>query len=309
MKEVIQQHFRIHRTRFERASLEFGLDPLVSYILIPILFLGLSFVWMSKDTLTQWTYIFPPAFVLFIISHPDRLQFYKQIYTKVIFSKIRWIENFLIAIPFLLFMLFKTLFLPLIVLLFITIVISIKDRNDWISIAMPTPFYRFPFEFTSGFRYSWILILGLYALAIISCFVGNEALGIFSVISLTLSSTVYYQYPETEYFVWIHNMDSKTFIIHKIKIAIGYTLLIVTPMLILVVFMWPSYALWTILGVLSALMFLATAIVAKYTMYPQFFNLPLVLVMSLGFVAPPLLLILFPILFNKAVKNLKPILS
>ena len=302
MKEFIQQHFSIHRIRFERASLEFGLDPLVSYILIPILFVGLSFVWMSKDMLTQWTYIFPPVFVLFIISHPDKLQFYKQIYTKDIFSRIRWIENFLIAIPFLLFLFFKSLFLPFIVLLSITIIISMKDRNEWTPIALPTPFYRFPFEFTSGFRYSWILIIGFYALAIISCFVGNETLGIFSVITLALSSTFYYQYPETEYFVWIHNMDSKIFIIHKIKIATAYTLLIVMPMLILVVVMWPSYTLWTVLGVLSALMFLATAIVAKYTMYPHFFNLPLVLAMSLGFVAPPLLLILFPILYNKAIK-------
>ena len=63
------------------------------------------------------------------------------------------------------------------------------------------------------------------------------------------------------------------------------------------------------LGVLSALMFLATLIAAKYTMYPQLDNLPLVLALLLGLVAPPLLLILFPILYNKAIKNLKPILS
>jgi len=79
-------------------------------------------------------------------------------------------------------------------------------------------------------------------------------------------------------------------------------------MFILVVVVWPSYLLWTVSGVLSALMFLATVIAAKYTIYPQLFNLPLVLALLLGLVAPPLLLILFPILYNKAVKNLKPLL-
>tara|TARA_B110000046_G_scaffold38559_1_gene42396 strand:+ start:12500 stop:13429 length:930 start_codon:yes stop_codon:yes gene_type:complete len=309
MKRVIQQYFSIHRIRFERASLEFGLDSLVSYLFLLILFVGLSFVWMSKGKLTQWTYICPPTFVLFFISHPDRLQFYKQIYSEYTYSTIRWIENFMIVIPFLLFMLVNSLFLPFIALLSITIILSLKDRKLLTSIVLPTPFYRFPFEFTSGFRYSWILIIGLYALTIISCWVSNEALAIFSVLTLALTSILYYQNPETEYFIWIHNMDSKTFIIHKIKIAICYTLLIIIPMFILVVVMWPSYLLLTVSGVLSALMFLATLIAAKYTMYPQLFNLPLVLALLLGLVAPPLLLILFPILYNKAIKNLKPILS
>ena len=309
MKRVIQQYFSIHRIRFERASLEFGLDSLVSYLFLLILFVGLSFVWMSKGKLTQWTYICPPTFVLFFISHPDRLQFYKQIYSEYTYNTIRWIENFMIAIPFLLFMLVNSLFLPFIALLSITIILSLKDRNLLTSIVLPTPFYRFPFEFTSGFRYSWILIIGLYALTIISCWVSNEALAIFSVLTLALTSILYYQNQESEYFIWIHNMDSKTFIIHKIKIAICYSLLIIIPMFILVVVMWPSYLLLTVSGVLSALMFLATLIAAKYTMYPQLFNLPLVLALLLGLVAPPILLILFPILYNKAIKNLKPILS
>ncbi len=309
MKEIIQEHFKIHRTRFERASLEFGLDPWVSYVLIPILFIGMSFLLLSKDILTQWSYIIPPVFILFILSNPARLRFYKQIYSESTFKTIRTFENFIVAIPFLFFMLFKAVYLPFIVLFLATIYISIKNRNDWFSVALPTPFYRFPFEFTSGFRYSWILIIGLYILVIIAWSVNNEALGKVSVITLCLSSTLYYQNPESEYFIWIHNMDSSSFIQHKIKIALNYTLLLATLMLLLVILAWPSYALWTILGVLCALLFLATTIVAKYTMYPQIFNLPLVIALSLGFVAPPVLLILFPYLYNKAVKNLNPILS
>ena len=308
MKEVLKQHVSLHRTRFERASLTFGLNPWVSYTLIPIIFVGLSFLWFSHGKLTEWTYVIPAVFILFIISQPDRLRFYKQIYSDNIFFKIRWLENFLIAIPFLIFMIFKTAYLPFLVLLSITILLGIKDRSDWTSFALPTPFYRFPFEFTSGFRYSWILILGLYALALISCSVDNEALGIFTLIALTLSSTIYYQNPETEYFVWIHNMNSKSFLKHKIIIALSYTMLIVFPMLTLVIFVWPSFTMWTIIGVLSSLMFIATTIVAKYTMYPHIFNLPLLLVLSLGFVAPPILLIIFPILYSKAAKNLKHIL-
>ena len=309
MKEIIKQHFTTQQLRFERASLEFGLSPLVSYLLATILFIALSILWLSKGNLSQWSYAIPAILILFVMAHPDRLRFYKQIYSERAFDYIRRIENLILVSPFLLVLLLYGYYLVAVILFLIILLISENGRGRWTTITLPTPFYKYPFEFASGFRYSWILIIGSYSLFIISYCVNNEALGIVTLISLSLSSTLYYQYPEKEFFIWIHSHDSKSFIIQKIKIGLGYTFLIVFPMFFMVLFTWPSFALWTILGVVSALMFVATTIVAKYVIYPHLFNLPLVLLLSLGLIVPPLLLFIFPYLMNRAIKKMKPILS
>lgn len=309
MKEIIYNHLRLQRTRFERASTEFGLHPTVSYILACLLFAGMSYMLLSRSTIEKWEYITTAILVFYLLASTDRLRFYKQIYSAKTFTRIRLIENAIVLAPFVPFLIYFGAYHQLIALISIAGLMSILNGTKLGSFTLSTPFYRFPFEFTAGFRLSWIVILGLYILAFIAITVDNSLLGIFALLILTLSSIMYYQYPEPEYYIWIHNMDSRSFLIHKIKIALGYTTLVCLPLLVVIIFVWPTLTLWVILGMVCALLFLSTCIVAKYSMYPNIFNLPIALALSLGFVAPPILLILFPYLFKRAAQTLKSTLS
>lgn len=309
MKQIITSHFGLQRTRFNRASIEFGLAPIVSYALIIIIFCGLSYMLLSRGEIEQWEYTIGPIILIFIFSDPDRLRFYKQIYSHKVFTGIRISENLIITLPFLFFLIAFKAFIPSIIIFGLALIASILNRGIAYSISIPTPFYKYPFEFASGFRMSWLFLIVLYIIFSIAVYVDNSYLGIFTLTITALCSTAYYQTQEALYFIWIHKMDSKSFIIHKIKIAIGYTLLTIIPLLITAIIVWPYMTLWIVLFCICALLFIATSITAKYAIYPNIFDLPLTIALSIGFIAPPLLLLLLPYLFKKASQNLKHILS
>lgn len=309
MKQIIRNHFKLQHLRFERASIEFGLAPIVSYVLITIIFSLLSILLLSRSIIEHWEYVILAFIILFLFSNPDRLRFYKNIYSKEIFVRIRWIENLLIVLPFLFFLFLFKAFIPVLPLLVLTAIASSTNRNIISSFTLPTPFYKYPFEFASGFRMSWLLIIILYVIFSIAAYVDNYYLGLFVLLSTALCSTFYYQTQERLYYIWIHKMDSISFIIHKIKIAIGYTFLTCFPLLISAIIIWPTMTIWIILLFLCSLLFISTLITAKYAMYPQIFNLPITIVLSIGFAAPPALLLLFPYFLKRASKNLKNILS
>lgn len=309
MKSIIQNHFILHRTRFERMSIEFGLSPTVSYLLILLIFVGLSYTLVTRGEVEKWGYIIPVFYLQYWIASAERLQFYKQIYSHSSYLNIRWIENGLIALPFILILVFTGGYWQAFTIVVGSSVFAIINRTSYSAFAIPTPFSRYPFEFTSGFRLGWILVVVLYSLFIISINVDNDLLGLFSLMMLVLSSLSYYQYPEPQYFIWIHKMNSQSFLFRKIRIAVLYSLYLSVPMLTVLLFVWPQIAMWAVLGYVHGLVFLSTYIMAKYSMYPNVFHLPIAIALAIGLVMPPLTLFLFAYLFYKADKNLNPMLS
>ncbi len=309
MKQVIRSHFDLQLTRYERASTRFGINPWLSYFIISIIFSVLSVIILLRGSLEQWEYIVPALILMFLISDADRLKFYKKIYSQKIYHQIRLIENFLISIPFILFLILFKAFIPGIALIILTLMASLFSNTVSSSIYLPTPFYKYPFEFAAGFRLSYLFIILLYIIFTIAAVVNNSYLGIFIFVITALSTTFYYQTQEAVYFIWIHKMSSQEFLIHKLKIALSYTFLTTLPMLITSIIIWPSMILWLVLWLIFALLFIASTIMAKYSMYPYIFNLPIALALSISFVIPPFLLVLFPYLFRRAANNLKPILS
>lgn len=309
MKHFIKSHFNLQRIRFERASIEFGVSPLISCILGFIVFVGLSIALLMRGNQEQWLYILLPIIIIYLLSDTDRIKFYKQTYSKKTFLQVRFFENMLVSIPFIICLISFKAIIPAVVLFLILSTSIFINPNVTSLIALPTPYYKYPFEFTAGFRLSWPILIIHYIIYINAVAVSNSYLGTFTLISTALCSTLYYQFQEASFFIWIYNLDSKNFIFYKLKIALSYTLLTCLPLLITSIIVWPYMTHWILLLLFFALLFISSIITAKYVMYPNIFNLPLALLLSIGFVIPPLLLFIYPYLYRRASRNLNSILS
>jgi hypothetical protein len=66
------------------------------------------------------------------------------------------------------------------------------------------PLYKYPFEFTVGFRTNYFMFFITYFLAIMAIHVDNFNLGIFSLILVFLSCSAILQIQKNEFYVLFH---------------------------------------------------------------------------------------------------------
>ena len=110
-----------------------------------------------------------------------------------------------------------------------SILFVLKSRFNF---HLPTPFYKYPFEFTIGFRTNFILYIFAYFLTIMSIVVSNFNLGIFSLIATIIGCTTYFTYSENKFYIWIHSLNPKEFLYAKSKMIVLYTTILCSPILI-----------------------------------------------------------------------------
>ncbi|MBL7814437.1 MAG: hypothetical protein JNL70_05480 [Saprospiraceae bacterium] len=175
--------------------------------------------------------------------------------------------------------------------------------------TIPTPFGNFPFEFTIGFRKSFVLIIAIYALTGIAIYVGNFNLGLFVLLGVGLLGAFFYNTTEPYFFIWIDSRDEKDFILYKIKVAILYTTLLALPISTALAFSHP-HDIWLILGfqILSYL-YVVLGLLGKYAAYPSDLNLKQAFAIALCYMAPPVLVFIIPLFYKHALDRLKPILK
>lgn len=305
MKEYFALQFTLTNRRFRDA----GIVPIFGYFIFTIGFYLLS-TYLFKTTEFAG-YLYPVLYINLAIrlSETQRCEFLTICFGDNQFKKIRITENLICTIPFISFLLYKQLILPIAFIILLSIILALLHFPVTFNYTIYTPFSKRPFEFTTGYRNTFPFFIIAYALVIIAGIVNNFNLGIFSLMIVFGLSLSFYLSLENEYFVWNYSTNPRNFLLNKIKTALLYSAALAIPIVVLLSFYFQQSIDLLFIFLLIGWGWIICAIVSKYSSYPNKINIPNGLLLVLCLMQPPILIILTPILFYKAEKRLKNVLK
>jgi hypothetical protein len=292
-----------------RRLIDLGLVPLVSYPLLLVGFIGLSLFLFLKVEFAPYIYVLVSLAVTAKLSETGRNDFLRLWFKKQVYLQIRLLENLIVTLPFVLFLLYKEEFLASAILLAAAALLSLNSFKTDLNITIPTPFYHRPFEFLVGFRSTYLLFPVAYGLTVFALINANFNLGIFSLLLVIMVVLSYYSQPEGEYIVWSFKLSPRMFLWQKMKTALIYTSMLCLPILTALGIAYGSELL-TIMAVFAmGCLLLMMVILAKYAAYPHEMNLPEGVILALSVAFPPAMLVFAPFLYTKAVRHLNSYLG
>lgn len=300
MKEYFQLQFRMAGRSLKDA----GLHPQLTCVILIPAFFALSVYLFLKVKFAAPGYVLLALMTTGRLSDKSRTDFLKLCFPAEKFRKIRVAENFLVTLPFLIFLLYRQAFLYAVILVILSVLLALVNFRTVTGWVIPTPFYKKPFEFTTGFRNTVYFIMVAYILTGIAVYISNFNLGIFSMLLVFVLTMGYYTNPENEFYVWVYNLSPKQLLFEKMKTAVFYSAMLVLPVFLVLGVFFPHKAGISFLFLCTGWAFLVCMIVNKYAAYPGELHLiqGILLAVCIGF--PPLLLVFIPYLFSKSVTRL-----
>lgn len=292
-----------------RKLTDFGLNPIIGFILLLTGFIGLSIYLFSKTEFAEYVFILIALSFVSKLSETRRNDFLKYCFIDTEYQKLRLTENYIIALPFIAFLVYEQLFPSVILLTILTLLMALVNFNSTFNYTLPTPFYKRPFEFAVGFRSTFYLFFFAYFLTFMAISVGNFNLGIFALLLVFLVSLSFYSKPENEYYVWSFITTSKGFIIEKIKVGLVYSTILSIPILIVLGIFFLSEINTLLIFQLLGYVYLVTIILAKYSAYPNEMNLPQGILIGISLLFPPILIGIIPFFYLQSTKRLNDILG
>lgn len=305
---MIKEYFLLQFTMLNRQLKELGIEPLIGCVVGFVVFFGVSGKLFEKTPFAEYLYVLLALSLILKLNEVNRNIFLKLCFSKNDFHKVRIIENLFVSFPFFCFLFYQEKFVSLVLLLFFAVLlalISFKNKSEFI---LPTPFYKYPFEFTIGFRENYFLYFLAYFLTFMSIRFNNFNLGIFSLIVSFVLCFKYYMNSEDKFYVWIFSLNPKEFIRYKIFIILLYSTILSLPIIISL-----GLFFYTKIDILLSFqafgyLFLFTVMLAKYSVFPEKMNIRFGIVLALIVWIPPLLVLVIPYLYIKSINKLKEIL-
>ena len=305
----MKEYFALQFTMTNRRLQDAGVVPIFAYFILTIGFYLLSTYLFKKTEFAVYIYPFLYINLVVRLSETRRCEFLTICFGDTQFKKIRIAENLICTIPFVSFLLYKQLIIPIVFILLLSIILALLNFRTKFNYTIYTPFSKRPFEFTTGYRNTFPLFIIAYALVIIAVNVNNFNLGIFSLMFVFGLSLSFYLPTENEYFVWNYSLNPRNFLINKIKTALLYSSALAIPIVVLLSFYFQQSIGPLFIFLLIGWGWVICAIVTKYSSYPNEINIPNGILLALCLALPPMLIILTPIFFYKAEKRLKNILK
>ena len=302
-------YFNLQIKLFNRHIKANDINPVVAWFILLILFVAVSIYFFNSTEYAAYLYPLIPVIFWAWLSSSKRNAFLKTTFSKKEYRRLRIIENSLITLPFLLFLILKQYYLIPLLLFIAANIFSFFEVKLRTSLVIPTPFYKKPFEFIAGFRSLLPGIILAYFLTTMGILAANFNLTISGLILLILCCLSFYINPEKDFFVWVHAATTKRFLFQKIKIAFWYSLLLIAPVLITLVIFYPEK--WWIVFTIQLIGFLVicVSILGKYAAYPSEFNLPQAFGIAFSILFPPLIVLILPLFYWLSLKKLNPILN
>lgn len=305
----MKDYFILQFKMLNRQLTEWGIQPVIGYAVGLFAFIGISVKLFEETQFAEYIYIVLALSLVIQLNEINRNDFLKLWYSKTEYIKIRIVENLIVSIVFITFLLFQEKYLSSILLFISACLFSLLDLKNKSSFIVPTPFYKYPFEFTVGFRSNYFLYFFAYFLTFMSISVDNFNLGIFSLILSLLSCLTYYTNSENEFYVWIFSLTPKEFIRYKLKNIILYSTILCLPILIAL-----SLFFYTKIEIIVGFQFLGylfifTTMLAKYSVFPEKLNIRFGIILAITLWLPPLLLLIIPYLYIQSIKKTKEILQ
>ncbi|MEP7321677.1 MAG: ABC transporter permease [Saprospiraceae bacterium] len=305
MKFYVSLQYRM----FKRQLSAFGIHPLLGQILIVILFIGFAYILFNRTQYASYLIVLAGVYSITLLAESKRNTFLRSIFSLKKYRIIRLIENIAVALPFGIVLLFQGEFVKCGLLILIAWILSTNSIDNKISYKIVTPFSRHPFEFTVGFRNTFIGILFAYFLAIISIKAGNFNLGIFAMLLIVAICISYYLEMEDDFFIWIYKGSPEGFLKYKLKIALGYCTVLCIPIWILLAIIYPGRLMVLFIFFLLGLSYLIAILFGKYAYYPNQPSVSQAVLVGSCIFFPPLLLFVIPHLYFKSTKSLNVLLS
>jgi hypothetical protein len=305
MKEYFELQYRMTNRRFKDA----GFEPFLAYLILTVGFVGLSIYLFHKTEFAEYIYVLSALTLIGKLSETRRTEFLKICFGNTKLKKIRVTENLISSLPFLIFLLYKQLFLSALLLFVLTTILSLLNFRTTLNFTIWTPFSKRPFEFTTGFRNTFYLFFAAYALTVIAVSVNNFNLGVFAMLLVFATTSSFYTKPENEYYVWTYNINAGEFLFSKIKTAILFSTLLALPIAMVLVSFYSQNIGILSLFFLAGWAFLISIIVSKYSAYPDEMNITHGILLALCIWFPPILDVLIPYLFKKSENRLSSLLK
>jgi hypothetical protein len=308
-KHKMKDYFELQYVLTNRKIKEAGLNPLLGYVLGLTAFVLLSEYIFHNTEFAKYLVILTCLSLQLKLSKKNRTDFLLSTFGVKTKMKIRIIENFILCIPFVSILLYKSFLIEASILFLCSIILSLFSFHSNFNLTIPTPFSKRPFEFSTGFRKTFLIFPLAYALTVIAINVDNLNLGIFAFLLVFLTSLSYYLKPEQEYYVWIFAETPKRFLKNKVFNAIRNASILVAPIVVNLLIFYPNESELILLFFIIGLLFLCTIILAKYSAYPSEMNIPEGILIAFSLYFPPLLLAIIPFFYSKSINNLKYLLN
>ena len=305
----MRYYFLLQYRILQRRIIDFGLPPIVGMLLAVLLFIVLSALLFDKTDYAAWIYAIIGLGLIARLGDRHRTELLRITFSKKQFYVVRAIENGLLALTFLPGLLIDQQYLiaPGFLLAGLGL-IWWRPGTGW-NITLPTPFGRRPFEMIIGFRKMWLLYGLMYFITFKAIQVDNFNLGVFALAGIFLLSLAHFTKPEPVFYVWNFACKPSQFLMDKIKVAVSQVSLLSLPVLISLCFFYPAEWYFMIAILLIGNLLLITMILGKYSAFPGEMSLPQALLFSLGLGLPPLLLLIIPLFYRRALKRLNLILE
>ena len=298
------EYFKLQLKITSRTLDDYGINPYAGILLLIAGFAGFSSYLFYKTEFAPYIYVFSALSLISRLNDTKRVDFLKTVFSITHFLRVRIIENLIIAFPFILFLILRSFYIFSVGLLFLSFLMALTSFSTGLNITIPTPFSRHPFEFTVGFRNTFLIVIVAYILTVIAISVDNYNLGIFSFLLIFLTTYSYYFKSENEFFVWSFSIDAQGFLLQKIKTAILYSTILCLPVIIALSIYKIENSGLLLIFLLTGYAFLITVILAKYSAYPNEISFIHGILIALSVYFPPLLIIVIPIFFKQSVKRL-----
>lgn len=305
----MQVYFRLQFTRVLRFIEDWGIHPFLGIPLLIFSFLLGSYYLFKELEYARLVYGVVALYFSFSLGELKRNSFIKMLFSVRQYKQVRLLENLIIASPFVAFMGYKMYLIESVSVWVLSGLIALIPAHKSYIPQFKTPFGRWPFEFAVGFRKLFFVYLLAVFVVYKAIEVGNFNLGLFGMEIVFVISILYYFNPEPVFYVWIHKKNTKSFLAHKVGIAVLYSSLLAWPLAGCLTYFF-SGKLIVIAGfMLLGYGYLITVILAKYASFPKNISLPQMIIIGFSLYYPIIIIAVIPALFIHVSNRLKTYLK
>lgn len=305
----MRQYFSLQLMIINRHLSDFGIRPVFGYLLGLIFFVGFSGYLWYVISFAPYIFAVLGLSLTTMLADPGKITFIQQHFSSRVLFKIRALENLFVVFPFVIVLLMHHEWLVSVTVMLMSLLLSLSSISPTFNSVIPTPFFRNPFEFLTGFRKKLPGLLLAAFLLIMAIVYSNPNLGLFSVALVLLICLSFYMSSEPAYLVWIHHLSPTAFLWYKIRLAILHSSILVLPYILVCILFYWDHGFYLLIIYLLGILYLVTALLGKYAFYPLTMNLPQGIIMGLAFWFPPILLFLIPYFYRRCLLQLQPILT
>lgn len=303
-------YFTLQARCFFRGLKNYNESPYTLLIVLSLAFIFISNIFLNKVQYAAYLYLLIETIIILSLGGKTRNQFLSSLFLNKKYILLRIAENLLAVFPFMVFLLLNSHYWIVLINIALCLLLSFFNRiGIRTNLVIPSPFSKRPYEFTTGFRRTYWIILVIYCTTIYTIIINNLIAGVGSLLAVFIICMTFYSHLDPVLYVWIHAQTAKTFLTGKIKTAVLYSLSLSLPPALILIAVYPaSIGLITIIFIIG-MAYLLLAIMYVYVNFPVKTTQSQNLQYITGILLPPLLILIIPNFYFQSLRRLKDYLQ